>query len=126
MSNPYPYSTGDKVQPTDPEAMLAICPTYSVTNTTHGIVAATDSDYWESVGVQWVTGGSVNPIVYWFNPKDLMSYTVQTADMWLVYRDSKGHKHYQSWREIVDAGSLVDPDTDDDMDVIGWTTTPDN
>ncbi|MCK0441266.1 hypothetical protein MUG78_17850 [Gordonia alkaliphila] len=45
---------------------------------------------------------------------------IQTGDMWLVYVDSEGGHHYQPWTEVVQSGSLVDPTTDQDMEIVGW------
>ena len=48
---------------------------------------------------------------------------VSTASMWLVYVDDNGGQHHQPWQDLVEAGTLIDPDTGDDMTVVGWTTT---
>lgn len=45
-----------------------------------------------------------------------------TEDMWLVYRDSQGHEHLQLWSDIPEVGGLIEWDTGDDMELIGWTT----
>lgn len=42
--------------------------------------------------------------------------------MWLVYEDSEGTNHYQDHSLVVDQGTLVDPHTGEDMDVIGFVT----
>ncbi len=50
---------------------------------------------------------------------------IETRDMWLVYVDQHGENHYQHWDELVTCGTLVEPDSaDDDMEMVGWTTTP--
>lgn len=47
---------------------------------------------------------------------------MQTSDMFLVYRDHDNKVHWQHWSDLVQSGTLVDPDTGDDLEVIGWTT----
>jgi hypothetical protein len=47
---------------------------------------------------------------------------VKTGNMWLVYEDDKGDKHHQPWQDLVEAGTLIDPYSGDDMEMIGWTT----
>lgn len=46
---------------------------------------------------------------------------VNVTDMFLVYEDDNGEHHYQHWEDVVDVGSLIDPDTGEDMKIIGWT-----
>ncbi|BBY54004.1 hypothetical protein H7J07_05220 [Mycobacterium koreense] len=46
---------------------------------------------------------------------------MKTSNMWLIYEDSTGEKHYQPWQDVDTAGGLVDPDTDEDMELVGWT-----
>ena len=46
---------------------------------------------------------------------------MQTMDMWLVYIDDNGTRHYQHWRDIAEVGSLID-ESGNDMDLLGWTT----
>lgn len=41
--------------------------------------------------------------------------------MWLVYVDSVGTYHYQPWRDVTSVGTLIDADTGDDMELVGWT-----
>lgn len=45
-----------------------------------------------------------------------------TEDMWLVYRTQSGDSYYQPWQDLQESGTLVDPDTDEDMELVGWTT----
>lgn len=47
--------------------------------------------------------------------------TVNTADMWLIYVSNDGQNHYQHWNEVTEVGGLIDPDTGDDWELIGWT-----
>lgn len=47
---------------------------------------------------------------------------VQTKAMWLVYVDGNGDRHFQPWRDVVSVGTLIDPDTGEDMETVGWTT----
>ena len=51
---------------------------------------------------------------------------MNTSDMWLVYIDGRGEQHTQHWNDIVDSGSLIDPDTGEDMDVVGWIAEEEN
>lgn len=44
-------------------------------------------------------------------------------DMWLVYIDSEGNYHAQPWQDMDSVGTLIDPETGDDMELIGWTTS---
>ena len=46
---------------------------------------------------------------------------MNTTEMYLVYIDNEGNKHYQHWQDIEDVGTLIDPDTGNDMRMIGWT-----
>ncbi|MCK0441264.1 hypothetical protein MUG78_17840 [Gordonia alkaliphila] len=46
----------------------------------------------------------------------------QSSAMWLVYVDEGGGHHYQPWGDLTEAGTLIDPENGDDMDLIGWTT----
>lgn len=48
--------------------------------------------------------------------------TINRSSMWLVYKDDAGMKHYQHWNDTVDSGTLIDPFTGDDMELVGWTT----
>lgn len=64
--------------------------------------------------------GDDMPIVGWSvsdNPHD----AVFTSDMLLVYVDQRDKLYFQTWSELECQGSLIDPDTGDDMDVVGWT-----
>lgn len=47
---------------------------------------------------------------------------MKTESMWLVYVDDENVKHYQPWQDIVESGSLIDLETGEDMEIIGWTT----
>lgn len=49
---------------------------------------------------------------------------MNTSDMFLVYRDAKGNFHKQHWSDVVEVGSLIDPDTEDVLELLGWTTDP--
>lgn len=44
------------------------------------------------------------------------------TNMFLVYEDASGVRYYQHWSELVHVGTLVDPETGEDMEIIGWTT----
>lgn len=43
-----------------------------------------------------------------------------TPEKHLVYTDASGEHHYQPVSDIPYSGTLIDPDTGDDMDVSGW------
>lgn len=45
---------------------------------------------------------------------------VRSDDMELVYRDADGNEHRQPWREVSEVGTLIDPETGDDMELGGW------
>lgn len=53
---------------------------------------------------------------------------MNNTPMWLVYREeSTGKLHYQHWRDVPEVGTLIDPDTGDDLQLVGWTaTTPED
>lgn len=42
----------------------------------------------------------------------------------LVYRGEDGTLHTQAAEDLVESGTLIDPDTGDDMDLIGWRVQP--
>lgn len=46
---------------------------------------------------------------------------VRTENMWLVYIDQEGNRHLQLWEDLTEAGTLIDPETGDDMEILGWT-----
>ena len=46
--------------------------------------------------------------------------TYRTDRMWLVYVDENGRLHYQQWEDLVDCGTLIDPETQQDMEIVGW------
>ena len=48
--------------------------------------------------------------------------TQPTGAMWLIYHDRHGRPHYQHWRDLPEAGTLIDPDDGEDMELVGWTT----
>lgn len=45
---------------------------------------------------------------------------IKTAPMWLVYEDSRGWLHHQDHSLVVDQGTLTDPHTGEDMQIVGW------
>lgn len=47
---------------------------------------------------------------------------VETSQMFLVYKDGDGEYYYQSWEDVQECGGLIDPETGDDMKLIGWVT----
>ncbi|AWN04597.1 hypothetical protein PBI_GRAYSON_269 [Rhodococcus phage Grayson] len=47
---------------------------------------------------------------------------IRTDNMYLVYVDNNGQEHHQPWQDVVQSGSLIDPETGDDMDIVGWAT----
>ena len=49
---------------------------------------------------------------------------INKGPMWLVYSgEHNGVRRviYQPWNELCESGTLIDPETDDDMEMIGWT-----
>ena len=42
-------------------------------------------------------------------------------DVYVHYFDSKGNRHYQTIASIADLGTLIDPFTDDDMEMSSVT-----
>ena len=48
---------------------------------------------------------------------------VSQADMYLVYSDENGKLYYQPWKDVQYVGGLIDPDTGDDMVIVGWSLT---
>lgn len=48
---------------------------------------------------------------------------VRDDDMWLVYVDTTGAEHAQPWGDLTTDGTLIDPITGDDMEIVGWMTT---
>ena len=51
-----------------------------------------------------------------------MKSKTNSTNMWLVYMDEEDNYHYQPWTDLVNFGTLIDPDSGNDMDMIGWTT----
>jgi hypothetical protein len=49
--------------------------------------------------------------------------TYSTSPAYLIYRDGEGRSHHQSWAGIEDQGALIDPDTGDDMPIVGWSVS---
>jgi hypothetical protein len=46
---------------------------------------------------------------------------INKGPMWIVYIDKAGDNHYQPWTDLQDSGTLIDPLTDEDMQLVGWT-----
>lgn len=49
---------------------------------------------------------------------------VNTNSMFLVYQDSEGRKFYQHWEDLTESGTLIDPETGEDLELIGWYSSP--
>jgi hypothetical protein len=47
---------------------------------------------------------------------------INSSNMFLVYVSQDGDYYYQSWQELTQSGTLIDPETGDDMELVGWTT----
>lgn len=47
---------------------------------------------------------------------------VNEGPMWLVYVREDGQNEYQPWTDVVEVGTLIDPETGQDMQMVGWTT----
>lgn len=48
---------------------------------------------------------------------------IHTSALFLIYQDAQGEFHSQPWQDLTTAGTLVDPVTDGDMELVGWSTT---
>jgi len=48
---------------------------------------------------------------------------INSGNMWLVYVADNGENHFQPWQDLMSAGTLIDPESGDDMEMVGWTTT---
>ena len=46
---------------------------------------------------------------------------VDKSEAYIVYEDENGHNHYQPWRDVTDVGVLIDPESGEDMEVVGWS-----
>lgn len=49
---------------------------------------------------------------------------INTADMFIVYKDKNGQFSYQHYIDQLNDGNLIDEDTGDDLEAIGWTLNP--
>ena len=49
-----------------------------------------------------------------------MARGYNTHGMELVYRDEYGTLYEQSWTDLQESGTLIDPETGDDLELIGW------
>ena len=47
---------------------------------------------------------------------------METGTMFLVYENEEGERFFQPWQDVDDVGTLIDPETGDDLSIIGWTT----
>jgi hypothetical protein len=57
-----------------------------------------------------------------FEPQpDTEDFIVRRDPMWLVYVNKSGEQYYRAWAEVDAGGTLVDPETGDDLELIGWT-----
>lgn len=45
-------------------------------------------------------------------------------DMWLAFRDKSGLTHKLHWIDLPGTGIPIDPDTGNDMTLVGWTLDP--
>jgi hypothetical protein len=43
-----------------------------------------------------------------------------TDAMFLIYRDSEGRRFTQHWQDLTEMGTLIDPETGEDLELIGW------
>jgi len=53
-----------------------------------------------------------------------MKSAYSTLPMWIVYIDSSGQLHKQPWQDLLECGTLIDGQTDEDMEIVGWTAEP--
>lgn len=49
-----------------------------------------------------------------------MTTSFSLDDIDLVYADESGTEYTQSLSELSEAGTLIDPDTGDDLTLVGW------
>ena len=40
--------------------------------------------------------------------------------MYLIYLDSEDNRHEQWWTDVAEDGCLIDPETGEDMPLLGW------
>lgn len=40
--------------------------------------------------------------------------------MYLVYKSGDGEHHYQHYSDLSACGTLIDPETGDDLEIVGW------
>lgn len=52
-----------------------------------------------------------------------MSRSNNTSHITLIYVSESGEEYTQPLADITDAGTLIDPETGDDMVLIGWEYT---
>lgn len=45
-------------------------------------------------------------------------------DMWLAFEDKSGRVHKLHWIDLPGTGVPIDPDTGNDMVLVGWTLDP--
>lgn len=45
---------------------------------------------------------------------------INTSSMFLVYQDSEGRQFSQHWEDLTNMGTLIDPETGEDMELVGW------
>lgn len=43
-----------------------------------------------------------------------------TNSMFLIYKDSEGRQFSQHWEDLSEMGTLIDPETGEDLELIGW------
>ena len=55
--------------------------------------------------------------------QNFRSHEIKYGPMYLVYVDEEGIAHYQPWQDLMESGTLIDPETGDDMTLEGWSTT---
>ena len=48
------------------------------------------------------------------------SYSQDLSKIELIYEDASGENHIQLLADVPEVGTLVDPETDDDMLMVGW------
>lgn len=48
---------------------------------------------------------------------------IETGDLYLVYRDDQDNYHYQPWEEIDSTGNLIDPESGEPYEIVGWSRT---
>ena len=50
----------------------------------------------------------------------MTNYNKRTDEMYLVYQDEENNRHYQHWADLQESGTLIDSETGEDLELVGW------